>query len=357
VSRIVVDLRDRRPVWALPEWAVRELEQALPPGWELHAASSFADGAGDGVGGPAPEVLEVLRGARVYMGYGIRPQVLEAGGDSLEWVHTGTAGVGGSLHAAMRESSVRFTNSAGVHGPPIAETVVAMLLHFARGLDFAARAQGEGKWDDAPFLAADTPVREISAMTVGILGYGGIGREVGRRVRALGAKVLGLKRSPPAEKAGAAPQEMGDPPRDAHGVELFHGAAGLDRLLAESDALVVSAPSTPATRGIVSRERIRALRKGAVVVNVARGSLVDEDALVEALRDGHLRGAALDVFDQEPLPADHPLWRLPNVLITPHVSGVTRGFWRREMDLIVENLRRFVAGEPLLNEVDRDAGY
>jgi phosphoglycerate dehydrogenase-like enzyme len=182
-------------------------------------------------------------------------------------------------------------------------------------------------------------------MTVGILGYGGIGREIACRVRALGAHVLGLCR---AERGGEV---------DEIGVELLHGKAGLDRLVAESEALVLAAPLTAETRGILSAERLRAIPKGALLINVSRGALVDEEALVAALRDGHLRGAGLDVFATEPLPGDHPLWNLPNVLLTPHTAAVSRGFWRRETDLILENFRRFLAGESLVNEVDRVRGY
>lgn len=341
----VLNLKDRRPVWAMPAWAVEEIRGAFPDDWTVHVASTPAEGSGDGVGGASAEVLEALEGARVYMGYGIPPRILEAAGDTLEWAHTGTAGVGGSLHEAMRRSPARFTNSAGIHAPPMAETVVGMLLHFFRGFDFAVGGQARGRWESSHFQKADTPVRELAGATVGILGYGGVGREVGARLRALGARVLGLRRSPPGKGEGE------------EGVVHLHGEEGLARLLAESEALVVAAPETPATRGILSRERIRALPRGAIVVNVARGSLVDEEALVEALRDGHLRGAGLDVFRSEPLPRGHPLWSLPNVLLTPHVSAVSRGFWRRQTDLIVENVGRFLDGRPLRNEVDKEAGY
>ncbi len=348
MPRMVVDLRDRRPIWAIPDWAVERLRESLPEGWELQVADSFADGSGDGGrGGTAPELLEALRGASVYLGYGVPPTVLEAGGETLRWVHTGTAGVGGSLHEAMRRSHVRFTNSAGIHGPPMAETVIGMLLHFFRGFDLAWEGQREGRWHSRPFFQADAPVRELSHATVGILGYGGIGREIALRLQGFGTRILGHRRSPSPES------------RDELGTELLHGDDGLARLLAESDALVLTAPDTPETRGILNRGRIRALRRGTVLVNVARGSLVDEEALVEALRDGHLRGAGLDVFAREPLPEGHPLRTLSNVLITPHVSAVSHHFWHRQLDLILENFRRFLADPngPLLNEVDRERGY
>lgn len=338
----VLDMRDRRPVWAIPDWAVEEIGRALPPGWAYRVMEGASDGTGDGSGGLKPETLAALPGARVYCGFGIPAEILRVGTD-LRWVHSGSAGVRGSLTPEMRASPVIFTNSAGIHGPPMAETVLALLLHFARGVDFALAAQRAGRWDTDPFYAADTPVRELAGSTLGILGYGGIGREVAARVLPLGVRVLALKRRPGGEA----------PP----GVELLHGEAGLDRLLAESDGVVVTAPDTPETRGMLTRERIARMKRGAVFINVARGGIVDEEALVDALRRGHLRGAGLDVFAREPLPEGHPFWTLPNVVVMPHVSPVTRGFWRREVDLIVGNLRAFLAGEALRNVVDREAGY
>ena len=366
MSRVVLDLADRRPIWTIPEWAVEQVRDALPAGWELIRIQAPADGSGDGGRGPVPEVLEAVRGARVYLGYGVPPEILEAGAGTLEWVHSGAAGVGSSLHEAMRRSPVLFTNSAGIHGPPMAETVLGMILHFMRGLDFAVAAQREGRWHQDPFLAADTPVTELAGSTVGIVGYGGIGREVGRRAAALGARVLGLRRGggrdDEQDAPGGADAGMGSG-AGAEGeggegvVELLSGPGGLDRLLAESHTVVVAVPDTPATRGMLDRDRLRRLRPGAIFVNVSRGRVVDEDALVEILREGRIRGAGLDVFRKEPLPADSPLWSLSNVLITPHVSAVSRGFWRRETELIVENLRLFLEGRPLRNLVDREAGY
>ncbi len=343
MSRIVLDLNDRRPIWTVPSWAVQEIEAALPEGWELYVAAGEADGSGDGSGEASPEIVEAVKGATVYVGLGIPADVLEAGGGSLRWVHTGAAGVGGSLTPELRESGVHFTNSAGIHGPPMAETVTGMILHFARGLDLALQGQREGRWRHEPFLAADTPVREVAGSTVGILGLGGIGTEVAERLAALGAKVLGWKRNPA--------------PAPPYVSELLTGEEGRERILTASDVVVVTVPETRETRGLLDGAALRRMKEGALLVNVSRGGLVDTSALVELLRSGHLRGAALDVTDPEPLPDGHPLWELPNVLITPHVSAVSRGFWRRQTDLIVENLQRFVAGSPLRNAVDLEAGY
>jgi phosphoglycerate dehydrogenase-like enzyme len=343
--RAVLDLRDVRPVWAVPDDVVRSVRAAFPAEWEVVMVEAPADGRGDG-GGPSPEALEAMRGAEVYFGYGLPLPLFRVGSDpsrgALRWAHSAAAGVGGSLYPEMRRSSIVLTNSAGIHAEPMAETVVAMILHFARGLDFAVRAQRERRWLKEPFESADTPVGEVSAATVGILGLGGIGRAVARRMSAMGSRVIGVRRS-----AADAPA----------GVELLTGDDALQRLLGRSDFLVLSVPETADTRDLLDVERLRQLKPGAVLVNVSRGRVVDETALLDELLSGRLRGAALDVFRREPLPADSPLWELSNVLITPHVSATSRGFWKREAELMLENVRRYLAGEPLLKVVDKSAGY
>jgi phosphoglycerate dehydrogenase-like enzyme len=345
MPRLVVDLNDVRPIWAIPEWALQELRAALPEAWEMVALESSADGRGDG--GPASaEALRAVQGAEVYLGAGIPEPLFNAAtepkGSRLRWVHSVSAGVRGSLYPAMRRSEVLLTNSAAIHAPPMAEMVIAMALYFARGLDLAVRAQAAGRWDRERFDAPDTPVREIAGATLGVVGFGGIGREVARRAAALGMQVLATKRTPT------------DVPE---GVELLLGTDGLHRLLERSDFVVLTVPETAETRGLIGTEALARLRPDAVLINVARGGIVDETALIDALRGGSLRGAALDVFAQEPLPEDSPLWGLPNVLITPHVSATTHGFWRREVNLIVDNLHRYLAGQPLRNVVDKRAGY
>jgi phosphoglycerate dehydrogenase-like enzyme len=343
--RLVMDLRERRPVWDIPDWAVAEIRAELPHGWEMIEIESAADGRGDG-GAPSSEVLEAIEDAEIYMGYGFPPPLFDAahrdGGTKLRWVHSGAAGVGGSLHDGMAASSIVLTNSAGVHAVPMSETLLAMILYFARGLDLAVDAQRRGEWDKRPFEAEDTPVRELADATVGILGFGGIGRELARRATALGMRVLALKRRP----AEAPP-----------GVDLLFGAQGMDRLLRESDYVAITLPETAATRDLIGADEIGRMRGEAVLLNVGRGRVVDEDALVRALAEGRLRGAGLDVFRREPLPQDSPLWKAPNVLVLPHVSATTQRFWRRQTDLIVNNLRRYLRGEGLRNTVDKRAGY
>jgi phosphoglycerate dehydrogenase-like enzyme len=300
-------------------------------------------------------VLAAVEDAGAYLGYGIPEEVLRRGA-RLRWVHSGSAGVGSSLTPELqRRGDVVFTNSAGVHAEPMAETVVGMILYFARGLDMAIEGQRRGEWVQERFYGLDNPMFELASATVGIVGFGGIGRAIGRRVAALGARVVGVVRRQRARTR----EELTAVGSDAViGVaELAHGEEGLRRALESSDVVVIAAPDTPGTRDMIDRDAIGRLRPGALVINVSRGKLVDEDALVEALVQGRLRGAGLDVFRKEPLPAGHPLWTAPNVLLTPHVSSITRSFWHRESDLIVANVAALAGGRPLRNVVDRAAGY
>jgi len=356
VRTMVLDMKDRRPAWSMPPWVPREIQEALPPDWELVVMDTEADGSGDGVAMVDPRLLEAVRSAEVYLGFGFPPALLEAG-PSLKWIHSGAAGVGTALFPEMVESPVLFTNSKGIHGPPMADTALAMMLHFGRGFDFAVAHGARGRWDTEPFYREDHPLTEMSRSVVGIFGYGGIGRQVAQRARGAGARVLAFDRHPRAFRdegrmsMGPEP-DLGDP-----GIEAVHGEDGFGRLLAESDYLVLTAPETPQTRGTFDARALGRMKESAVLINLSRGGLVVEPDLIRALRDRRLRGAGLDVFGKEPLPADHPLWAFPNVLITPHVSAVTRGFWRRQTDLILANLERYLRGEPLLNLVDKDAGF
>jgi phosphoglycerate dehydrogenase-like enzyme len=340
--RLVLDLRAQRPVWRVTPEVVAQVRDALPSGWELVEVQAPATSDGDG-GAGTPESVAAARGAEVYVGFGVPAGVLTAGAGSLRWVHSCTAGVSAGLATALRGTGIRFTNSATVHAEPIADWVLAAIAFFARGLDHIVRAQAERRWIQGAFGERTIRVRELAQLRVGIMGLGGIGSAVARRALALGMRVAGTRRRP----------ERGGPAGTA-----WVGAGGdLGRLAAESDVLVIAAPRTPETDAVVSRAILERLPQDAVVVNVSRGALLDVDALLERLDAGGLRGAALDVFATEPLPAEHPLWAHPKVLVSPHVSPVTDRFWERETALILENLRRYLAGAPLANLVDLDAGY
>lgn len=337
-------MEDSRPIMRVPDGIEDRLRAALTFGWEIVRVATITSGRGDGVADASPEAIAAARDAEIYFGYGAPQSILEAG-ESLRWMHSGTAGVSGAITPALRESGIVFTNSAGVHAPAVAETVLGMMLHFARGLDVAVRAQAGAEWRTAPFEAWPSVASELADAALGIVGYGGIGRAVAQRACALGMRVSAVRR----RASRSEPDELG--------VTVHAGRDGLERILGESDYVVLAAPETRETRGLINGPALERMRRGSVLINVARGSLVDEEALVRALRDGHLRGAALDVFATEPLPATSPLWRLPNVLITPHVSSHTARFWDREAALLVDNLERYLKGRPLRNVVDLQAGY
>jgi len=257
-----------------------------------------------------------------------------AGARKLELLQTAGAGVDAVLPAPDLPASVRICNGRGIHGPQMSEYALAMMLHFARRMPRNAEQQRERLWKMyAPSL--------LAGATCGILGMGAIGEAVAQKAKAFGMHVLGVQRTPkPCE----------------HADEVL-GTGETARVLAESDYVVVILPLTPETRGSLGREMLEHMKPEAVLVNMARGGIVDEAALADLLRDGSLRGAALDVFEEEPLPAESPLWEIPNLVVTPHVAGFSRDYLPDVFEIFADNVRRLERGEPLRNEVDRARGY
>jgi phosphoglycerate dehydrogenase-like enzyme len=344
VRKVVVDVRAKARVWRVPEAVEQGIVESAPPGWAVTIVQTDSVSDGDGGHAPTPEVLAAIADAEVYFGFGItRP--LFAAAKQLRWTHSAAAGVGSVLFDEMRASDVLLTNSAGVHAIPMSEYALGALLHFWRGFDITVESQRESNWERDGFVNQDAcPVREIGESTVLIVGTGGIGTSLATRLTSLGATCIGLRRHP----------EAGAP----EGFAQIAGLDALDGLLPGADALVLCAPLTPATRDLITAERLDRLPEHAVVVNVSRGALLNEAALATRLASGRLRGAALDVFQSEPLAPASPLWQLRRSLVTPHVSAVTpRRFWEREGALFRENWRRYVAGTPLKNVVNKEAGY
>jgi phosphoglycerate dehydrogenase-like enzyme len=340
---LVVDLRAKARVWRIPASLEQELIASAPAGWNVVVVQSDTVSDGDGGHPPSQESLAAIENAEVYFGYGITRQLFLPA-KRLRWIHTSTAGVGSTLFDELRESRVLLTNSAGVHAVPMAEYVLGGLLHFWRGFDITMQSQRKAVWSRDPFIAADSPVREVGEATVLIVGTGGIGTELATRLRSLGATCVGIRRRP----------ELGLP----RGFSRVTTLDGLDAELPGADALVLAAPLTPATRGLITAARLDLLPRHAVVANVARGAMLDETALAARLAASRLRGAVLDVFHTEPLAPDSPLWQLRRALVTPHVSAVTpRRFWEREGALFRDNWNRYVMGAPLRNLVNKDAGY
>ena len=339
--RLVVDLASPLAAWRIPPASTQAIRAALGSGWEVVVVQAPATSDGDG-GSGTPEAVAAARGAEIYVGYGVPRGVVAAGAGTLKWAHSGTAGVGASL-PHLASSGIVLTNSAAVHAEPIADWTIAAIAYFARGLDRMREFQAAARWARREFADLEVRVRELGELRLGVLGLGGIGGAIARRGAALGMSVAGVRRRP----------ARGGPP----GVRWVGGLADLPRLAAESDCFVIAAPHTAETRGAVSRTVLERLPHDAIVVNVSRGTLLDETALLDALDASRVRGAALDVFAAEPLPAGHPFWRHPRVLVSPHVAAVTARFWERETGLIVENIRRYLAGSPLANTVDPEAGY
>ncbi len=341
--RLVVDLASTSRNWALKPEGEATIRQAAPPGWRVSFVRAATISDGDGSPTPSAEALAAIAGAEVYFGFGIsRPLFLA--GTNLRWVHSATAGMGSLLFPELVASDVLLTNSAGVHGPPIAESVLAGVMHFLRGLDVAVDQQRSREWSKSFFVSGDSPLREVGDVRVLVIGAGGIGSEVATRFQALGAVCVGIRRRP----------ELGTPP----GFARVAGPDALEAELRDADVVVVAAPMTPRTDGLLNAARLDLLPRQAIVVNVARGALVDEGALAERLADGRLRGAVLDVFSQEPLAPSSPLWPLRSALLTPHVSAVSPlRFWPRQLSLFVDNWSRYDQGETLRNLVDKEAGY
>lgn len=284
--------------------------------------------------------LEHAAGAHGVDARLLSPEFLEAARD-LVWVQAGSAGVERFLafERLARDERIVLTNSRGIHGPAIADHVFAMLLSATRDLPFHLANQRNGSW------TRENPARRPIALaerTLLVVGLGGIGDEVARRGHGFGMHVLATRRS--------------DAPVPSY-VEHVGKPGELIELLPRADVVVLCTPLTPETEGLIGREALAAMKPGAYLINVARGRIVDTQALIEALESGRLAGACLDVTEPEPLPPDHPLWKLPNVLITPHVSNDAELTDQRGSELWRENLRRFGAGEPLLNVVDKRAGY
>lgn len=341
--RLVVDLMSSAPHQRFPDYARERVIANTPEGWETVVIDAPSISLGNGTNRASSEALDAMREAEVYYAFGIVPEMVEAA-SGLKWAHSAAAGVTGSITPALRASGVHFTNSAGIFAEPMADTVLGGVLHFARGLDLAVRQQAERVWDQKPFITPPLESRELNELRILVVGAGGIGSAVARRFSALGCDCTGIRRRP----------ERGVP----HGFTSVAGPDAIDALLPEHDVVVIAAPLTAETGALLDRHRLALLPEGAIVVNVARGALIDEAAMLETLNAGRLRGAMLDVFMTEPLPAASGFWAHPRVLITPHTSGVSlRRHWTRALDLFEDNWRRYRSGEPLRNVVDLDAGY
>ncbi len=281
------------------------------------------------------DALDRAAPAEVAAGWQL-PEGLVERAPRLRWIHAFTAGVDQFVELpGVRDGRIVLTRTVGAH-TAMPEHVIALVLAFSRRLHVDIRNQVAHRWDRPAGIGL-----EVQGQVLGILGLGQIGQQLAARAAALGMRVIGTKRTP-----GPVPD-----------VERVVPPERMDEVLREADFVVALLPVTPATRGLLGEREFRLMKPAAVFINVARGLIVQEEALLTALREGWIAGAGLDVFDQEPLPPDHPLYSLEQVIITPHVSGITPRFFDRVAGVFCENLRRYVAGEPLLHVVDAARGY
>ncbi|HJW21346.1 MAG TPA: D-2-hydroxyacid dehydrogenase [Candidatus Limnocylindrales bacterium] len=324
--------------------------------------------------GPTDDIEVLLRGFLSSEAF----DRLLARSPHLRWVHSATSGVERALTPVALARDIVVTNARGVFSRPIAEHVMLMILAISRHMPQLLELQRERTWQ--PLEG-----RELRDLTIGVLGYGSLGRAVASLATAFGSRVVALRRNPsardhlPADRstpvdstvtdstaaghstAGAAAAAWGSNDEDPFLVEprlsRVYGPDDLHEFLGEADVVVLAAPLTAETESLIDEAALAAMKPGAWLINVARGRLVDDHALVRALTEGPIGGAALDTFRDEPLPQSSPLWDLPNVIVTPHTSWSSGRVLDRSIDLFCDNLRRFRAGEPLRNVVDRAAGY
>jgi D-2-hydroxyacid dehydrogenase (NADP+) len=288
------------------------------------------------------EITDALRDAEIYFGYRLPKEAL-TGADRLKWIHVPAASVQPLSDLGLTERGITVTNSRGLHAGPISEHVIGCMLVFSRKFVECWEYQLDHRYAAREILTEGPPIGELRGKTVVILGLGSIGTEIARLAKAFKMRVVAVKKN------------TGD---SYEMVDQIFPASEFRHALPEADYLVIAVPHTAATEGMIGEAELKSLKKGCVLINIARGGIIEKDALMKSLKENWFRGAALDVFHNEPVPPNSDLYDLPNVFMTPHTSGVSAlEHWPRMMELFAENLRRYISGEPLMNVVDLREGY
>jgi phosphoglycerate dehydrogenase-like enzyme len=277
----------------------------------------------------------------IFVGYSLRPDQLQAA-KKLKWLHSTAAGVSQLMYPELRDSGILVTNPSGAFSVPMAEHTMGLLLALARNFPDSVRHQDRSHWSQQDLWDQPQHLTELNSQVLLIVGYGSIGKELARRAKAFDMRVWGVTRSGTGDLTHA---------------EKILPASQLEEVLPFADYVVISAPETPETKHMIAAPQIARMKRGARLINVARGSLLDETALVRALETGDLGGAALDVAKMEPLLPDSVLWKAPNLLITPHTSAVSDRLWQRETSLLLDLLERWFDAREMFNRVDFSRGY
>jgi len=312
----------------LPSLYLKKIEDVSPNVKVLHSQDK-------------KELMNLIKDADILFA-GIFSREMFLAASKLKWIQTFWAGVEQFLIPEVVESRVVITNAGGIHQTPVSEHVIGMMLCFSRKLHFFIRGQMQRKWKkrDEELLAQ---FGELPGKTVGIVGLGRIGTAVAAKAKCLGMNVIATRRNPSAPKPDY--------------VDKVVSPENLNELMAESDFVVLSLPLTKDTDGMIGEAQLRSMKSTSYLINISRGKVIREDKLIQALKEGWIAGAGLDAFENEPLPPDSPLWGMENVIITPHVAGLTPYYLDRVTDLLCENLKRFINGENLINVVDKNLGY
>jgi phosphoglycerate dehydrogenase-like enzyme len=327
--KILLLLHHRFELWTLPLWFVENLQQDFPD-HEVVYRDNY-----DGV-------EEYLRDAEVALTLSLRPSQFKAA-TKLKWIHCPAAAVHQFAFPEFVNSDVILTNGSTVHAAAVAEHVIALVLALSKNIHIGARFQQKHVWGQEQVWYAQPHIRMVAGATLGLIGLGRIGRAVAKHASGLGMRVIAVREHPEKGKA--------------EGVDEVFPTSQLETLLSKSDYVALAAPVTSQTEKIIGAKQLSQMKNDACLVNVGRGQLIDEAALVSTLREKKIGGAALDVFEEEPLPVDSPLWDLENVLITPHTGGLEGNLWVRQYELFSENLRRYLKRQPLLALVDKRDGY
>ena len=326
--RILVSIQQPVHQWQIPADGVAALRKRFPHLQFIHATS-------------AEERASGLRGCDAAFTWILSTEELEEA-SKLRWVHTSAVAVETLCLPELFARGIAVSNTRGVQAVAIAEHVLAVALGLAKQLPFVIHNQQQARWAQNEFIDERMPWL-LKGRTMGLIGIGTIGAEIAARASAFGMRVIALRKRPAYGTIGH--------------VDRVYGVPELPEFLAQCSVLVVAAPLTPETHSMLGENQFAQLPQGAIVINVGRAKIVDTEALIAALRSGHLGGASLDVFPLEPLPADHPLWTTPNVILTPHTSGFRKGHWDEVIELFGDNLDRWLRGEPLKYRIEPELGY
>ena len=328
IRKLLICVHHRFDQWSAPDWFPKRLSQEFTQVNVVHLPDY-------------KRVDEEIGDAEIVIAWSIRPEQI-ATAKKLQWIHSPAAAVHQLIFPELVNSDAILTNAREVHGPVVAEHVIALIFALAKKIPGSVLLQKKHVWGQQILWDELPRVREVAGATVGLIGLGSIGRAVAKSAKALGMRVIAVREHP----------EKG-----SEGADAVFGPSHIDDVFRQADYVVLAAPVTAGTKATASAERLALMKSDACLINVGRGPLVDEGVLAVALREKKIGGAALDVFPKEPLAADSPLWDVPNLLITPHTAALTDKLWERHYALFAENLRRYLARQPLLAVVDKRKGY